>query len=1620
MTPKRDVQRDERLEQVHSRIVDRLPTDLAVIAAAFADAFYEFVVRADEGRLDADQLFGAMVGMVKFAAKRASGRPLIRAFNPNHDEHGWRCGHTVIEVITDDMPFLVNSVTGAINGLGLSIHLLVHPVVCMSRDGAGRLTAVAPAGPDRPVQGQPESCIHVQVDEQTDPAMLSRTREALEAVLADVRIATEDWRPMRDRMAEAVEDLRDAAFPPDQRDEALAFLNWLSDDHFIFLGYRDYCYGGGNGGAVTIDPDSGLGLLRDSRVHLFGGQRRNFAQLSERLRAFLLEPVPLVVSKADRRSRVHRPVHLDTVTVKRLGPDGTVVADRVFAGLFTAVAYNNATRDIPYLRKKVDRVIEMAGFDPHGHNGKALANILDTYPRDELFQIDDPELLRIALGILRLKERQRTALFTRVDPFGRFVSALIFVARDRYDTELRIKFQKILRRAYRAREVMFRTRIDESIHAQVHFTLLTDAPIPADLDEAEVEQELVDAARSWADRLQSALIDTHGEEQGLTLLRRYRDAFPPAYVDAVHPAAAIGDLMRVEEVCSTGRMGMSLYRPLEAGPEAVHFKLYHAGGPIPLSDVLPMLENMGLKVVSEIPHEVRPTPWETGPVVPVFIHDFATCLRTGGTIDLAAVKQPFEDAFARIWDGITEDDGFNRMVIGAGLGWRQISILRAYGKYLRQARAPFTDTAVYETLETFPGIASRIVRLFETRFDPDLAGDRTLLLEEIGLEIDQLLEEVDSLEQDRILRRFINLVAATVRTNAYQTGPDGTLKPYLAFKLDSEAIEGLPKPRPWREIWIYSPRVEAVHLRGGPVARGGLRWSDRRDDFRDEILDLVKAQMVKNAVIVPVGSKGGFYVKRPPTEGGRAAAVEEAKACYRIMMRGLLDVTDNQRRRADGGSEIIAPPRVVRFDEDDPYLVVAADKGTATFSDIANGISKDYGFWLGDAFASGGSAGYDHKKMGITARGAWESVKRHFRELGLDTQSEPFTVTGVGDMGGDVFGNGMLLSEHIRLIAAFNHLHVFVDPDPDPAATFRERRRLFDAGAGWDQYDGSLLSPGGMIVSRRDKSVSLTPEVRGLLGTDRPKMTPNELIHELLQAPVDLLWFGGIGTYVKDRDESHSDVSDKANDPIRVDADQVHARVIGEGANLGVTQQGRIALSARGCRLNTDFIDNSAGVDCSDHEVNIKILLDDVVAAGDMTGKQRNQLLEAMTGEVADLVLKDNYLQTQALSELVAEAPDVLDQHARLMRALEKTGKLDRRIEALPDEEELTDRLGSRSGLTRPELCVVLAYGKIDLYERLLRGELPDDPFLAKDLIDYFPTPLRDRFGDVIARHALRREIIATSVTNSMVNRTGPTFVAEMLDKTGLSSTDVAKAYIIVRDAFHLRKLWRQIEALDARVDAAVQAQMLKAIRALVDRATAWMLRYNADDLDIGRQIAHFEPGIDQLHDDLDAIVHEGARDVLEARTADLEARGVPHDLARDVSSLNVITAGLDLIRIGDQSGQPVPVVGPLYFALGSRLGLAWLRDSTRTMTQGTHWQKQAVAAIVDDLYALQADLTLRVIGQSDDPADVEATLSAWIARRRAPVDRIDQLVAELRALDHVDVSMLAVANRRLRGLVAG
>ena len=1442
--------KEDLVEKVVAMIRERVQADRAEDAERFARHFFSGVPPIDILEETPENLYGSVLSIWNYGRQRKPGTAQVRVYNPRQEEHGWQSSHTVVEIINDDMPFLVDSVTSNLSRRDAEPALVIHPIVHLVRDKDGKVTSFCDED-----KGTRESFIHAQVAEQ--PAERHKELEAwlLEA-LQQVRWAVQDWREMRSRLQDLLGEIKKT--PPklekNEISEAEDFLGWLDDDHFTYLGYREYSFKGSGAKAVaSIDESRSLGILRDMDFAVFDGLR-NLGSLPPDVQEFVRQPTLLRITKSNRRSLVHRPVHMDTVVVKKFDDKGNVTGERLFIGLFTSVAYSRSPRDIPLLRQKVERVMANAGLPKGGHDAKALAHILDSYPRDELFQIPEDQLLDIALGILHLQERRRTALFMRQDPFERFVSCLVFSPRDRFDTKLRRKFQEILADAFDGDITAAYTQLSDEALARVHIVVRTKQGAIPQVEQQQLEDRLAEASRGWADKLEEALVEELGEERGLSTARRYANAFPANYEEVYSVRSGVFDIARVEEVTSKGRLAMNLYRPLEKSEDNVHFKIYHAGDPVPLSDVLPMLENMGLKVIAEVPFEIK----SDKAADPVWIHDFHARTQDGLAIDLPLVKEAFHDAFARVWSGSMEDDGFNRLVLRAGLNARQVIVLRVYCKMLRQAAIPFSQDYMEDTLAANPELARLLVDLFAERFDPergDDAGQRA-----ITSKIEEALEAVSNLDQDRIIRRFLNAIQSTLRTNFFQPGEDGEPKSYISLKLASRELEELPEPRPFREIFVYSPRIEGVHLRFGMVARGGLRWSDRREDFRTEILGLVKAQQVKNAVIVPVGSKGGFVVKNPPPpEAGREAFLEEGIECYKTFIRGLLDITDNLVT-----GELTPPKAVLRHDGDDPYLVVAADKGTATFSDIANGVSVDYGFWLDDAFASGGSAGYDHKKMGITARGAWESVKRHFREIGKNIQEEAFTVIGVGDMAGDVFGNGMLLSPCIRLQAAFNHMHIFVDPDPDPKSSFAERQRLFETPrTTWADYDEKLISKGGGIFDRKAKSIKLTPEIKKCFGIKQDSVTPNELIRSILRSEAELLWFGGIGTYVKSGDESDQQVGDRANDALRVDAKELRCKVVGEGANLGMTQRARIEFGLLGGRINTDSIDNSAGVDCSDHEVNIKILLGDVEQAGDMTRKQRDKLLEQMTDEVAELVLRDNYLQTQAISITHGMSAHLLDRMARYMRSLEKAGLLSRRIEYLPDDETIDERMKRRQGLSRPELAILLSYAKIALYDELLGSDLPDEPDLAADLTNYFPTPLRKKYDKQIKEHRLRREIVATVLTNSLINRVGISFVHEVAEKTGMASPDIARAYVASRDAFDMRSRWAEIEALDNKVPAETQYRMLIECGRLVERGAVWLLRHVEAPMDISDAVDRYQPGVRALSEAFPKILPSADQRVL-------------------------------------------------------------------------------------------------------------------------------------------------------------
>ncbi len=1582
----------------------------------FAQALYAGVPGEDLAAASAADRAGGAQALFDAARQRQPGAALLQIFNPDPAECGWASPHTVILAINDDMPFLVDSLTAELVRREIAVHLLAHPVVAVQRDGSGLLQAFGPA---HAPGGRRESMIYVEIDRQP-AAALEKLRQGLLAVLADVRDAVGDWQSMRGALASVAASLPRAL--PGQSAEDMAeigaFLEWLGANHFTFLGYRRYRYidPPGSGGYALV-PGAALGVLRHDHVGLFetmAGERA----MPEAIVDFAAGAEPLLIVKADRVSTVHRAAALDVIVVKDYDADGRAVGEHRFAGLFTSTAYYSSPRFIPLLRRKVEWLLQAAGFDPAGHDGKALLAILESFPREELFQYERGALLDTALGIIKLQERPRTAVFVRQDALGRYVSCLVYTPRERYDSALRQRFGQVLEQAFGGKVASYSPFLaEDSPLARVLFVVRVSGGVSPWRRE-EIELRLVEAARNWRDRLRAALVQAHGEEIGLRLLQRYAQAFHAGYREGQDPATAVADIDAAEHALNSGKLQIALYRHAGQERHGLALKLLRAQAPITLSDVLPVLENMGLRVIAEVPHLIEPqlAGGHGEETVRVYLHDFWLETMDGGAVDLDAVKLRFQTAFAHVWGGDMESDRFNRLVLNGGLQWREVALLRAYCKYLRQAGIPFSQNYMEDALNGNAGIAALLAQRFEARFDPEKQDQAEARCAEIDARISAALEKVASLDQDRILRRFWNAIAATLRTNFFQTADDGWAKPWISFKLDSHKIDELPLPRPMVEVSVYSPRMEGIHLRGGKVARGGIRWSDRREDFRTEILGLMKAQMVKNAVIVPVGSKGGFVVKRPPSPTGQPLADREAMnaevvACYSILMDGLLDITDNL---VDG--RIVPPARVVRLDGDDPYLVVAADKGTATFSDIANGIARDYGFWLGDAFASGGSVGYDHKKMAITARGAWECVKRHFRELGLDTQTTQFTAVGVGDMSGDVFGNGMLRSDRIRLLAAFDHRHIFLDPDPaDPAASFAERQRLFDLPrSSWDDYAKALISPGGGVFARSLKSIPLSAEVRAMLDLEQDRVAPDQLIQAILKARVDLLFFGGIGTYVKASTESNAEAGDRANDAHRIDGRDIRAHVVGEGANLGVTQRGRIEAAQAGIKINTDAMDNSAGVDCSDHEVNIKIALANAVKAGALTMEQRDELLPQMTEEVAALVLRDNYQQSQAISVAEAQAPATLAQHARMMRNLELAGKLDRAVEFLPEPEEIARRQANGRGLTRPELCVLLAYAKIALNEELLESDLPDDPLLEAELLRYFPPEMSHRFRDAIDAHRLRRNIVATRVVNSMINRVGSAFVDSVAERTGARGADIARAYALARDIFALRPIWERIEALDAELVARAQIDMLLATQRLVDVATVWLLRNLATPFDARQAAQRFAPQIERLRAGLPGLLPQNERVALDQRVAALVKERAPQDLAERIAALESLGVAPELVRLAERQSVAIEAAARVYFAVGERFGIAWLRQAAQRLPRDTQWQGLAVGALLDDLATQQAELaaSLLAAGQRDaEPAP------DWLKPRQRAVERLDRLFADLRGQGHADLAMLTVAARELRAL---
>ena len=1589
----------------------------------FIRQYYRHVALEDLAERAEVDLYGAAMSQYRLATQRPQGTANVRAFTPTVAEHGWSAdGHTVVEVVTDDMSFLVDSVTMQLNEEGRGVHMVIHPQLLVRRDITGQLIEVIDnegyvAGSEPDVNR--ESWMHVEIDRETDPDVLAGIEQTLCRILSDVREAVEDWDRMRQQVMRVIDDLEQnpPPLPEDELEQGKALLFWLADDHFTFLGYREYRLDEIEGEMVLrAVPGTGFGILRADQ-----DMSSAFGKLPPLVKEKAREKTLLVLAKANSKATVHRPVYLDYVGVKVFDESGEVVGERRFLGLFSSSAYTESLTRIPVVREKAYAVMEASGADPQSHTGKALLDTLENYPRDELFQTPLEELIPIAQAVLHTRQRRQLRLFVRHDAYRRYLSCLVYLPRDRYNTSVRERIAEILKRELGGETIEYTARVSESMLARLHFVVRPPKGevMEAEIDVAEVERKLVEAARSWLDDFADATREEYGEARSVQLARTYAESFPEAYKEDYPARTGAVDLGRLEAIEGDEGIALSFYQPMDSGPRDARLKVYRVGPPLSLSFVLPILSTMGMEVVDERPYELD------GLERPSYIYDFG--LRYSRPVPDTA-RELFQDAVAAVWEGRNEADGFNALVLGAGLTWRQATVLRAYAKHMRQGGTPFAQDYIEEALKGNVDITRWLVQLFEARFNPgrsNIPADgeaRVAKLDDIESRIVRALDEVVSLDHDRILRSYLTAIKATLRTNYFQSGPDGQPKAYISLKLEPSAMPELPEPRPKFEIFVYSPRVEGVHLRFGSVARGGLRWSDRRDDFRTEVLGLVKAQMVKNTVIVPVGAKGGFFCKQLPDPSDRDAWMAEGVACYKTFICGLLDITDNL---VDG--ENVPPSDVVCHDGADSYLVVAADKGTATFSDIANQVALDYGFWLGDAFASGGSVGYDHKAMGITARGAWESVKRHFRDMGADCQEEDFTCVGVGDMSGDVFGNGMLLSEHIKLVAAFDHRDIFLDPDPDPKVSHEERRRLFELPrSSWQYYDASKISKGGGVWSRRAKSIKLSPEVRDALGIedDVESMRPNELMRAILLARVDLLWNGGIGTYVKSATESNADVGDKANDVIRVNGGELRCRAVGEGGNLGLTQRGRIEYALKGCggqggRINTDFIDNSAGVDTSDHEVNIKILLDRVVRDGDLTEKQRNELLASMTDEVGSLVLQDNYEQNVAMATATYLAAPLLHVHEDWMQRLERGGLLDRELEFLPSTEEVVERIERGEGLTAPELAVLLAYTKIVLAEELIETTLPDDPFLVIDLHEYFPQAMRERYTPQIEAHPLRREIVVTQVVNALVNGAGITYYHRLSQETGASPEELMRSNFVAREIFGSRQLVDTVYSYDNTIDSETQIHMRIEMRTLVERASRWLINNRRPSMDSSETIEFFRDTSERLMQAIPELLVGRELEAFQGRKELLLARGVPDELATRVAVLPAAYAILTIVETAKRDDVDPVEVATIHFALADRLGLGILVAKILALPRDDRWQTMARAALRDDLHTVHSALTAQVIAMTPSDRSVIERINDWEERDDVAVERAVSTLQEICGEDRADLARLSVGLRVVRTLLS-
>jgi glutamate dehydrogenase len=1576
----------------------KVPADRAEAVRAFAAAFTRRMTPEDLEERTPEELLGIIVGAFELADTRAPDGFAVRVFEPSSTRDGYEAAGTVIEVSTHDSPFLYDSVNEELESWGLSARRVIHPVVGIERGPDRRIERVVPVR-DAPVR---ESLMHFELEQDLTEQEREELEQAIRGILGDVRLAVRDFDAMRGAARGMIEIARagSSLYPPEEVAETVSFLEWLLDLNFVFLGYREYdLVDVADGRALVAAKGSGLGIL--SKADWSAYEKPILLDTIEpNLRARIEGGDLLIYSKTNRTSTVHRRARMDYIGIRRVSPQGRIVGEARMVGLFTSKAYMEPAGKTPLLHRKLQQILESEDLYEGSHDYKAVVSIFESYPKDELFAASWRELREQVMGLLHLQEAHHIGLFVRRDLYGRSVSLLVAIPRDRFDAEKRHRLQDLFLERFEGTTIDYHLSLTEGGLAQLHFTVHVGHGQVPDVPLDELEREVIEIARSWEDRLLERLVAEHGPEEGRRLFERWADRFPDYYKAATQAHTAARDVARFEELEAGDRPFLiALANQTQDGEALTHVRVYKGGGKVELSDFVPTLESLGLRVVDEWPTTLLGDEGQDE----LFLHDFGVLGPDHRPVDVDESGERVAGCIAAVWLGECESDSLNRLVVTAGIDWRQVQILRAYRKFHHRVNASFPVEYKNDAFAAHPQVASKLVELFETRFDPATPPDAGKI-EALRSTIRADLDAIRSLEHDRILRNALGVIDATVRTNVYVPG-----RASIAFKFSSAEVPEMPKPTPLYEVFVYSPDMEAVHLRAGKVARGGIRWSDRRQDYRTEVLGLLKAQIVKNAVIVPTGAKGGFVLKHTDMEP--AALKEEATRQYVTFIRSMLELTDNL---VDGS--VVHPQHVVVQDEDDPYLVVAADKGTATFSDTANAISAEFGYWLGDAFASGGSAGYDHKELGITARGVWESVKRHFREIGTDVMNEPITVVGIGDMSGDVFGNGMLYTDQICLVAAFDHRHVFVDPTPHPALGFAERKRLFELpGSSWDDYDRSKISEGGGVWPRTDKSIPVSAQARLALGIEAEELTPSQLISAILRAPVDLLYNGGVGTYVKASDETHAEADDRVNDEVRVDGRDLRCRVVAEGGNLGFTQRGRIEFAQRGGRINTDFIDNSAGVDTSDHEVNLKILLGLAVSRGRLTIEERNALLAQVESDVVEHVLYDNFLQAQILSQEATTSPQHMEAYEDLMTALESDLDLDRDLQALPNGEEMAERRRASKGMTRPELAVLLAYSKQSLTNALLSSTLPDSAYLERDLDAYFPPQVVERFGAMLSEHPLRRELVAMLVANDVVNSQGITFVSRLVTETGADAADVTRAYRIARDVTGAVERWESIESLVGSVEPALLDELMAGVDRLVEVAARWYLQHVPGQL--GRAIERYAEPFRSFAEAVAEAAPDGWRQDREREAWSLMDRGVPESVARAHAIQPFLVHGPNVVAAAEATGRSIADVTKAFFLVGDVMYVDWLEARVAEVSATTRWHRWAMQALEEDLRLLRRQVAERVLAQGDGALPVDEGVASYVASHQDVLTRLRRFMRGLAHEEASDLAALTVAVRQVRAL---